>query len=75
MHNEEPPGLRHAGTGRHPDPSSTWIPFFNGITDSVRHLGCPTRLRGNDESRRGSMFWECQPFSCSFSERKLMDTS
>jgi hypothetical protein len=38
MHTEEPPGLRHAGAGRHPDPSSTWIPFFNGMTDSVRHL-------------------------------------
>ena len=50
MHNEEPPGFRHAGAGRHPDPSSTWIPFFNGMTDSVCHLD--SRVRGNDESRR-----------------------
>ena len=46
MHNEEPPGLRHTGAGRHPDPSSTWIPFFNGMTDAVRHLD--SRVRGND---------------------------
>jgi hypothetical protein len=45
-------GLRHAGAGRHPDPSSTWIPFFNGMTDSVPHLD--SRVRGNDESRRGA---------------------
>jgi hypothetical protein len=38
MHTEDLPGFRHAGAGRHPDPSSTWIPFFNGMTDSVRHL-------------------------------------
>ena len=52
MHNEEPPGLRYAGAGRHPDPSSTWIPFFNGMTDSVRHLD--SRVRGNDESSTGA---------------------
>jgi hypothetical protein len=28
-------------------------------------------VRGNDELR-GIMFWECQPFSCSVGERKLM---
>jgi hypothetical protein len=50
MHNEEPPGFRHAGAGRHPDPSSTWIPFFNGMTDSVCHLD--SRVRGNDASSR-----------------------
>jgi hypothetical protein len=46
MPNEEPPGLCHAGAGRHPDPSSTWIPFFNGMTDTVRHLD--SRCHGND---------------------------
>lgn len=53
MHNEKPLGLRHAGAGRHPDPSSTWIPFFNGMTDSVRHLD--SRVRGNDASSRPPM--------------------
>jgi hypothetical protein len=61
MHNKEPAGLRHTGAGRHPDPSSTWIPFFNGMTNSVRHLDSGpsallrTGMHGNDESR-GSMF-------------------
>ena len=53
MHIEETAGLRHAGAGRHPDPSSTWIPFFNGMTNSVRHLD--SRVRGNDASSRALM--------------------
>ncbi len=69
MHNKEPAGLRHTRESGYPDPSSTWIPFFNGMTDSVRHLD--SRVRGNDELR-GILFWECQPFSCSVGERKLM---
>ena len=48
--------VRHTGEqlapdsirGRYPDPSSTWIPFFNGMTDAVRHLDF--RVRGNDEN-------------------------
>jgi len=36
----------HAGAGWHPDPSSTWIPFFNGMTDIARHLD--SRFRGKD---------------------------
>ena len=52
MHNEEPSGLRHTRESGYPDPSFTWIPFFNGMTDSVRHLD--SRVRGNDESRRGA---------------------
>ena len=52
MHNEEPPDLRHAGEGRHPDPSSTWIPFFNGMTDSVRHLDSLPAFAGMT-NRRG----------------------
>jgi hypothetical protein len=39
--------IRHSGAGRNPDPSSTWTPFFNGMTDSVRHLD--SRFHGNDE--------------------------
>jgi hypothetical protein len=26
-------------TGVHPHPLLTWIPFFNGMTDGVRHRG------------------------------------
>jgi len=32
-------------TGVHPLPS-TWIPFFNGMTDTVRHIGL--HFYGND---------------------------
>ena len=31
-------------------PSSTWISFFKGMTDAVRHLDFPAR--GNDEKEK-----------------------
>ncbi len=58
MYNKEPQEFRHTRESGYPDPTSAWIPFFNGMTDSVRHLN--SRVRGNDESRR-----EQEPFSCS----------
>ena len=30
--------IRHSRENGNPGPSSTWIPFFNGMTDNVRHL-------------------------------------
>jgi len=58
MHNKEPAGPRHTRESGYPDPSSAWIPFFNGMTDAVRHLDSRpsallrTGVLGNDESRR-----------------------
>ena len=63
------PRFRHTRESGYPDPSSTWIPFFNGMTDSVHHLD--SRLRGNDDSSRGPM--EFHPFSQSVDERKVMN--
>jgi hypothetical protein len=30
--------FRHSGGSRNPVRIVTWIPFFNGMTDAVRHL-------------------------------------
>ncbi|MGZ8531851.1 MAG: hypothetical protein ACXW6J_14720, partial [Candidatus Binatia bacterium] len=59
----------HAGAGRHPDPSSTWIPFFNGMTDSVRHLDSACAGMTNQADRPWS---DSQTFSFSMGVHKIM---
>jgi hypothetical protein len=63
------PGFRHTRESGYPGPSSPWIPFFNGMTDAVRHLD--SRVRGNDASSRPPRR-ESHPFSFSVDERKLI---
>ena len=62
------PHARFGGRGRRE-------PFPTPIRLIRRKTNLDFRVRGNDESRRGIMFWECQPFSYSVGERELMDTS
>ncbi len=54
--------FRHSGAelapywirGRNPHPSSTWIPFFNGMTDAVRHLDAGLRRYDGDRQKAQS---------------------
>ena len=43
-------GIQGCGRGATSGPTSAWIPFFNDMTDTVRHLD--SRFHGNDGSAK-----------------------
>ena len=64
---QRPHGRTHSGARGNPDPTSTWIPFFNGMTDTVRHLPHPPGFHRHDEVKIADLF--CEPPDQEFSNQ------